>query len=323
MLRKIGSRKLTKSAILGQRKIRVDLDMDRLYTFIMNEITPQSLLDYKRIEQAIDFLTLNFQRQPSLDEIASAVHLSKYHFQRLFKRWAGVTPTQFMHFLTVSYAKERLAQAQSVFDVSLDSGLSGSGRLHDLFVTFEGMSPGEYKQRGAGLTISYGFHPTRFGNCLLAQTRRGICALRFVFDSNKEDSLAQLHSEWPLASFAADQERTRMVVDRLFSPANWDQQRPFHLHVRGTNFQVQVWQALLSIPRGAMVSYGDLAAFMGRPSAVRAAAGAVAHNPIGYLIPCHRVISKSGQIHNYRWGSTRKRAILGWEASRQQLFTRS
>jgi AraC family transcriptional regulator of adaptative response/methylated-DNA-[protein]-cysteine methyltransferase len=281
----------------------------------MNQYTIQKSLDYHRIEQAIHYLEQNFQSQPSLDEIAASVHLSKYHFQRLFKQWAGVTPTQFMHFLTIDYAKERLSQAQSVFDASLDAGLSSAGRLHDLFVTFEAVTPGEYKSRGVGVTIHYGFHPVVFGHCLLAQTARGICALRFVEPGGREGSLAQLQSEWPLADFVADRARTQDTVDRLFTAARWDRAQPFHLYVKGTNFQVKVWQALLSIPQGAMVSYGDLAAFIGRPTAVRAAAGAVGKNPIGYLIPCHRVISKAGQIHRYRWGSTRKRAILGWEAS--------
>lgn len=287
----------------------------------MNEITSRTSTDYQRIAHAINYLEQHFKEQPSLDEIAASVHLSKYHFQRLFKRWAGVTPTQFLHFLTVNYAKERLAQAQTVFDASLDAGLSGGGRLHDLFVTFEAVTPGEYKRRGAGLTLRYGFHPTTFGDCLLALTPRGICALRFVAPGKREHSLAQLRSEWPLANFVADQDETRMTVERLFTWSKWERKHPFHLYVKGTNFQVQVWQALLSIPLGAMISYADLAKFLGRPSAVRAAAGAVAKNPVGYLIPCHRVISKSGQIHNYRWGSTRKKALLGWEASRPQLFT--
>jgi AraC family transcriptional regulator of adaptative response/methylated-DNA-[protein]-cysteine methyltransferase len=269
----------------------------------MNEYTAQTTLDYQRIEQAIHYLEQNFQSQPSLDEIAASVHLSKYHFQRLFKQWAGVTPTQFMHYLTLDYAKERLSQAQSVFDASLDAGLSSAGRLHDLFVTFEAVTPGEYKSRGAGLTIHYGFHPATFGDCLLAQTSRGICALRFVEPGRREDSLAELKNEWPLATFVADLTGTQATVERLFTPAKWDQAHPFRLYIKGTNFQVKVWQALLSIPQGAMVSYGDLAAFIGRPSAVRASAGAVAN----------------GHIHNYRWGSTRKRAILGWEASQLRL----
>lgn len=285
----------------------------------MNEYTAQAALDYQRIEQAISFLEQNFRSQPSLDEVAQSVHLSKYHFQRLFKQWAGVTPAQFMHYLTVAYAKERLSQAQTVLDTSLDAGLSSAGRLHDLFVTFEAVTPGEFKRRGAGVLIHYGFHPTLFGDCLLAQTSRGICALRFVEPGKREESLSKLKSEWPFANFVADLSRTQSTIDRLFTPAKWTQTQPFHLLIKGTNFQVKIWHALLSIPQGAMVSYADLAGFAGKPTAVRATAGAVASNPIAYLIPCHRVISKAGHIHNYRWGSARKRAILGWEASQLQL----
>ncbi len=297
----------------------MDTVSDSRYTVTMNDIITQTSLDYQRIAQAINYLEENFQNQPSLNEIAANVHLSKYHFQRLFKQWAGVTPTQFMHFLTVNYAKERLQQAHSVFDASLDAGLSGAGRLHDLFVTFEAVTPGEYKRHGAGVTINYGFHPSHFGDCLLAQTARGICALRFVIGGDKDGALSQLKNDWPLADFTQNEKATGAMAERLFMPASWNQKQPFHLHLRGTNFQIQVWQALLAIPEGAMVSYSDLAGFMGRSTAVRAAASAVAKNPVGYLIPCHRVISKSGQIHNYRWGATRKRAILGWEASQVQL----
>ena len=284
----------------------------------MNEFYAQTAIDYGRVEQAIGFVEENFRSQPSLDEIAASVHLSKYHFQRLFKQWAGVTPTQFMHFLTVEFAKERLAASESVFMTSLDAGLSSAGRLHDLFVTFEAVTPGEYKKRGEGVVISYGFHPTPFGDCLLAQTARGICALRFVAPGQGKQVLNELMGEWPQARFVEDWEGTAKVVERLFAVRGGECQQPFHLYLKGTNFQVQVWQALLAIPEGAMVSYGDVATGIGRPAAARAAASAIARNPIGYLIPCHRVISKGGQIHRYRWGSTRKRAILGWEASRVQ-----
>ena len=284
----------------------------------MNEFYAQTAIDYRRVEQAIGFVEENFRSQPSLDEIAASVHLSKYHFQRLFKQWAGVTPTQFMHFLTVEFAKERLAASESVFMTSLDAGLSSAGRLHDLFVSFEAVTPGEYKQQGEGVVISYGFHPTPFGDCLLAQTARGICALRFVAPGQGKQVLNELMGEWPRARFVEDWEGTATAVERIFAAGGGERQQPFHLYLKGTNFQVQVWQALLAIPEGAMVSYGDVAAGIGRPAAARATAGAIARNPIGYLIPCHRVISKGGQVHRYRWGSTRKRAILGWEASRVQ-----
>lgn len=282
-----------------------------------DQLIQQQVTDYQRVEQAIQYLEDNFRQQPSLDEIAAHVHLSKYHFQRLFKDWAGVSPTQYLHYLTVEYAKERLAQSQSIYEASMESGLSGGGRLHDLFITFEAVTPGEYKQQGKGLDIIYGFHETPFGGCLIATTGRGICALRFVSPDEQEAVLAELQDEWPLAKFEEDAAVTRPLSERIFSTPDNGHKRPIHLLLKGTNFQVQVWRALLDIPPGMMVSYQDVADHIGRPKAVRAAAGAVAKNPIGYLIPCHRVINKNGRIHRYRWGSARKKAILGWEAAGQ------
>jgi AraC family transcriptional regulator of adaptative response/methylated-DNA-[protein]-cysteine methyltransferase len=274
----------------------------------------QQANDYQRVEQAIRYLEANFRAQPSLDEIAKSVHLSKYHFQRLFKRWAGISPTQFLQFLTISYTKQKLVESESVFDTALEAGLSGSSRLHDLFVTFEAMTPGEYKKQGADLEISYGFHGSPFGPCLLATTKRGICGLSFVQDG-QATALAQLMANWPKARFAEKSSKTQPIVDQVFAPMLANQPYPFHLLLKGTNFQVNVWQALLAIPRGAMVSYQDVAAYIGQPNATRAVANAIAHNPIGYLIPCHRVIRKDGTIHGYQWGRERKQAILGWEAS--------
>jgi len=274
--------------------------------------------DYVRIEQAIRYLESNFQDQPSLDDIAASVHLSKYHFQRLFKRWAGVTPAQFTHYLTVEYAKERLRESRSIFDTTLDAGLSSPSRLHDLFVTFEAMTPGEYKMYGKDLEIFYGFHPTPFGECLLARTQRGICALRFVLPEGREDVISQLKREWPQAVFVEKPTETQFTIERVFAPMQTNEKRDLHLLLKGTNFQIQVWRALLAIPAGAMVSYQDVAGVVSTPTAARAAANAIANNPIGYIIPCHRVISKVGTTHRYRWGATRKKAILGWEAGRYQ-----
>jgi AraC family transcriptional regulator, regulatory protein of adaptative response / methylated-DNA-[protein]-cysteine methyltransferase len=270
---------------------------------------------YKQVESAIEFLERNFRRQPSLDEIAASVNLSKFHFQRLFKRWAGVTPSQFLGYLTIEYAKGRLRASQSVFNVSQDAGLSGSSRLHDLFVSFEAMTPGTYKQYGKDLDIFYAFLPTPFGECLLATTERGICALRFPGEQGQEGGVIELQKEWPLASFTEDQEKVWPIVRKLFSPNQVDDVRKFHLILRGTNFQIQVWQALLAIPPGVMVAYQDVASSMASPTAARAVAHAVARNPISFIIPCHRVIRKAGNIHKYRWGSARKKAMLGWEAS--------
>jgi AraC family transcriptional regulator of adaptative response/methylated-DNA-[protein]-cysteine methyltransferase len=280
---------------------------------IRNNLAVQSE-NYRRIEKAIQYLERNFKRQPSLEEIAESVNLSKYHFQRTFKSWAGVTPSQFMHYLTVEYAKGKLRESSSIFDATLDAGLSSPGRLHDLFVSFEAMTPGEYKLGGAGLQVYYGFHPTPFGLCILGATERGICALRFITEDNQESILGRLKDEWPQADFIENPSGTEPIINRLFSTLDPENQNRFHLLIKGTNFQVKVWQALLSVPFGSLVSYQDIANAISLPGASRAVGNAIATNPIAYFIPCHRVITKAGKAHNYRWGSARKKAILGWEA---------
>ena len=281
-----------------------------------NESLVQQAEDYRVVEQAIQFLEGRFQEQPGLEEIAASVHLSKYHFQRLFKRWAGITPTQFLRYLTVEYAKKRLRQAESVLDATLDAGLSSAGRLHDLFVTLEAVTPGEYRSLGAGLRIAYGFHDTPFGRCLAAATARGLCALNFVQDGVGREALAVLESRWPRALLVEEPETTAPLVEQIFSTAG-KAERPFHLLLKGTNFQVKVWQALLAIPPGAMVSYQNIAAYIGMSKASRAVGRAVAENPVSYLIPCHRVITSAGVAHRYRWGTARKKAMLGWEAGKR------
>jgi AraC family transcriptional regulator of adaptative response/methylated-DNA-[protein]-cysteine methyltransferase len=274
----------------------------------------QAATDYRRVEQAIGFLEANFREQPSLDEIAASVNLSKFHFQRLFKRWAGISPTQFLRFLTVEYAKDRLRESQTVLDATFDAGLSSPSRLHDLFVTFEAMTPGEYKQQGAGLEIVYGLHDTPFGQALLATTERGICALYFVPNGDRSAVVDALRERWPRARMIEDAAQTQPLIERMFSRAGNGGEQPFHLLLQGTNFQVKVWQALLAIPPGSVASYGDLAAYIGQPRAARAVGAAVGRNPIAYLIPCHRVITQSGEAHRYRWGTARKKAMLVWEA---------
>ena len=272
--------------------------------------------DYYRIERAISFIEENFKFQPSLDSVAGAVNLSKFHFDRLFKRWAGISPKQFMQFLTLEYAKNRLAQSQSVLDATYDSGLSGPGRLHDLFVTFDAVTPGEYKSMGAGLTIQYGFHPTPFGMSLIAITDKGICFFGFLDEkNNQEDMINSLRKNWPGAILKENVYRTDQLMKKIFGPENHQLEKPFNLAIKGTNFQINVWRALLRIPLGKFVCYEDIAKYIGHPESLRAVANAVAVNPISYLIPCHRVISKTGNFHQYRWGQIRKRAILGWEAA--------
>jgi len=272
--------------------------------------------DYRRVEKAIQFIEDNLTSQPTLEDIAKSVHLSKYHFDRLFKRWAGVSPIQFLQFLTLDYTKQKLAESKSVLDASLDAGLSGPGRLHDLFVTFEAMTPGDFKRQGADLNISYGFGDSPFGDCLLAFTERGICHLSFVEGNARSSALDGLFDMWSGALYIESTEAVNKTIQRIFNIGTTEDMRPFHLLLRGTNFQMNVWKALLNIPEGRVVSYQDIASSLGRPRSVRAVAQAVSVNPIAYLIPCHRVIRKSGKTHQYRWGNARKKALIGWEAAR-------
>lgn len=266
--------------------------------------------DYDRIERAIQYLEAHVTDQPRLEEIAAHVHLSPFHFERLFKRWAGVTPKQFLQQLTLAHAKERLRESASVFEAALEAGLSGPSRLHDLFVTIEAVTPGEFKQQGAGLVIRYGFHETRFGWCFIGLTGRGICHM--AFEPPGTEPIAELAARWPGAVLREAPAETGAMVDRIFGEATQNGV-PLRLLVHGTNFQVHVWQALLRVPAGRVISYEDLAAALGRPAATRAVASAVAKNPIGYLIPCHRVIRKSGHFGQYHWGSARKKAMVGFE----------
>jgi len=274
--------------------------------------------NYQRIEKAIQFIEENFKARPNLDQIAASVHLSRHHFDRLFKRWAGVSPIQFLQYLTLDYTKQKLAESKNLLDTSLDAGLSGPGRLHDLFVTFEALSPGEYKKQGAGLDITYGISDSPFGECMLAMTGRGICHLGFVENNQRSAALDQLFQKLPNAVFTERFNRINPVVAEIFSADHPQNAGPFNLHLRGTNFQVNVWKALLRIPEGWVASYQDIAVYLGRPKAFRAVANAVALNPVGYLIPCHRVIAKSGKTHQYHWGSARKKALIGWEAALAQ-----
>lgn len=285
-----------------------------------NTIEHRQADDYYRIEKAIRFVEANYRDQPDLEAMAASVHLSKYHFQRLFRRWAGISPNQFMQFLTLGHAKKLLAESRSVLDATYESGLSGPGRLHDLFVTFEAFTPGEYKSRGAGLKIEYGVHPSPFGNCLLAVTPRGICYLGFVEKPSNRKIEQQLRAAWPNAEIKPNATLTAPLVEQIFGLKPPDEARPFNLLVRGTNFQINVWKALVTIPRGRVLSYRDVAACLGKPSAHRAVASAVALNPVSFLIPCHRVITATGDFGRYHWGETRKKAILGWEAARVEAI---
>lgn len=281
------------------------------------ETFEKSAVDYQRIEKAISFLEKNFSRHPDLHEIARSVHLSEYHFQRLFSRWVGLSPKRFMQFLTKEHAKELLRQSRNVLDVTFESGLSSPGRLHDLFVTCEAVTPGEFKNAGEELIIEYGWHPTPFGTCLLGLTSRGICALEFVQDGQPERTLGRVKKRWQNAKFTENNARTSEFVRKIFEPKTWDRSLPFHLHLRGTNFQIKVWEALLRVPYAHLVSYDDIATELRQPRAVRAVANAVGSNPVAFLIPCHRVIRKLGEFGGYAGGTARKKAIIGWEAARR------
>jgi AraC family transcriptional regulator, regulatory protein of adaptative response / methylated-DNA-[protein]-cysteine methyltransferase len=275
--------------------------------------------DYVRIEKAIRYLQREFRSQPDLAEVAAAVGVSEYHFQRLFRRWAGISPKRFVQYLTATHARALLRDSHSVLDAALRSGLSGPGRLHDLMVNVEAMTPGEVGRGGEGLRIAFGFHAGPFGECLIAATERGVCGMQFVGEADRAGALAELGDRWPHARLEEDASLTAAIHRRVFPAAAGEAERtPVTLLVRGTNFQIRVWEALLRIPVGAAVSYGQLAAAVGAPGAARAVGSAVARNPIAYLIPCHRVIRGSGEVGEYRWGSARKAAMLGWEASRAE-----
>lgn len=273
----------------------------------------QAALDYQRIERAIAFLAGHYREQPDLAAAARAAHLSEFHFQKVFTRWAGISPKRFVQFLTVEHAKRRLAESQPVLAAAFDAGLSGPGRLHDLFVSAEAVTPGEFKSRGAGIHIDYGVHPTRFGRCLLGVTKRGVCWLSFVAKGGEAAAVAELRAHWSGAQFAEHPAATAPIAAQVFRDLG---ERPASLSllVMGTNFQLKVWQALLRIPPGAVTTYETLGRRLGAGSAARAIGSAVADNPIGLLIPCHRVIRKSGLVTGYRWGTARKQALLGWEA---------
>ena len=284
----------------------------------MNKIDfNQSTEDYRRIEQAIRYIEANATRQPELGEIAASLNLSEYHFQRLFSRWAGISPKRFLQFLTRENAKELLTRSSNLLETTYEAGLSSPGRLHDLFIQTEAVTPGEYKSHGQGIQISYGFHPTPFGECLLALTGRGICFLAFV-DKSREAALNELKLTWANASLREDPSHTTPVIEKIFAPhpekkAVRQQPENIPLHLRGTNFQIKVWEALLNLPEGKVISYESLAEQMGSTRGARAVGNAVAHNPVAYLIPCHRVLKKSGEFGSYRYGRERKKAILGWE----------
>jgi len=279
--------------------------------------------DYSRVEKAIAFLCDHQARQPELHELAAHLSLSEYQTQRLFSRWVGISPKRFLQFLTVEHAKGRMQRTDDLLDLSLDSGLSGPGRLHDLFVNMEAMSPGEFKRAAAGMTIRYGTGETPFGVALVATTVRGICHLSFPGEGDLDRWLAQSRHEWPLANLVHAPADAAETLDAVFNRAPAATARGLSLWVSGSNFQVQVWRALLQVPFGGLLSYGQLARLLGKPGAARSVGSALARNPVAYLIPCHRVLRATGDFGVYHWGSGRKMAICGWEAAASRSEDRS
>ncbi|MFC1564362.1 bifunctional transcriptional activator/DNA repair enzyme AdaA [candidate division KSB1 bacterium] len=269
--------------------------------------------DYHRIGKAITYIENNFREQPSLNEIAEHVNLSEYHFQRLFKRWAGISPKKFLQYLTIEYSKKLLEESKSLLDISFETGLSSTARLHDLFITYEGMTPGTYKEKGSGITITWGIHPTFFGDCFIASTELGVCGLFFIEGDNLEYEMNRLRKTWENAVFINDPAVTAPLIDRIFNGLLRKEENEIRLILKGTQFQLKVWEALIRIPFGSLVTYSLIAEMIGSPGAVRAVGSANANNPIGILIPCHRVIRNSGVIGGYRWSPVRKRAIIAWE----------
>ncbi|WP_069131140.1 methylated-DNA--[protein]-cysteine S-methyltransferase [Rhodohalobacter halophilus] len=271
--------------------------------------------DYDRIEKAIRFLRENFKSQPRLDEVAAHVGLSSYHFQKMFTKWAGVSPKKFLQFISLEYAKQLLKKDRTLFDVSDQAGLSGTGRLHDLFVNIEAMTPGEYKNGGNGLTIHYSLGETPYGNVLIASTVKGVCHVSFIND--RERSEAILSEQFPKAKLVQSGNEMHKNVLGLFHE-NSQEKHSIQLYLRGTPFQLKVWKALLEIPAGEAKTYGNLAENIGKPKAYRAVGSAVGKNPIAFIIPCHRVIASTGVIGNYRWGSDRKIAMFGREVAQNK-----
>lgn len=275
----------------------------------------QNELDYQRIAQAINYLKLNYKNQPSLDEIAEAVNLSPSHFQRMFKDWAGVTPKQFLQYLSIEHAKELLVQQrQTLAETAFHTGLSGTGRLHDLFIGIEGMTPGEYKNGGEQLNINYSFAQSPFGTVLIASTSKGICHMAFA-DEGNDVAFTDLKSKFPNARYRQFTDDIQQNALFIFTQ-DWSKLQHVKLHLKGTPFQLKVWEALLKVPAGGLTTYSRLAGLVESPQAHRAVGTAVGQNPVAYLIPCHRVIRSTGETGDYHWGSSRKSAILGWEAAK-------
>lgn len=275
----------------------------------------QNEVNYQRIAEAIDYIRINFKEQPDLEKVAKKIHISPFHFQRLFTEWAGVSPKKFLQFISVGHAKSILKEKQAtLFDAAFETGLSGTGRLHDLFTKIEGMTPGEFKNGGENLSINYSFAESPFGNILVASTLKGICYMAFADEQQK--AFSELKKIFPNAKYQQVVDLMQQNSLYIFTK-DWNKLDKIKLHVRGTNFQIKVWETLLKIPAGQLSSYGKIASAIENPTASRAVGTAIADNPVAFIIPCHRVIQSSGNFGQYRWGSTRKTAMIGWEAAKE------
>ncbi len=272
--------------------------------------------DYAKVCDVIAHVSENWRDQPSLDTLAERVKLTPEQLQRLFTRWAGLTPKAFLQALTLDHARRMLESSASILETSLEVGMSGPSRLHDLFVVHEGMSPGDYKSKGSGLQVAYGFHPSPFGVALVMVTSYGLCGLSFSDFGKEQEALADMTRRWPNAQYTENSSATAPYAAHVFADKNFRPNQPLRITFIGTDFEIRVWETLLKIPMGQATTYGDIAGSVGSPKAARAVGAAVGKNPISFVVPCHRVIGKSGALTGYHWGLTRKKAILGWEAGR-------
>jgi AraC family transcriptional regulator of adaptative response/methylated-DNA-[protein]-cysteine methyltransferase len=283
----------------------------------MKIMDSQETINYQRIAEAINYIKLNFKEQPNLDEVAEKVNLSPFHFQRLFTDWAGISPKKFLQYLSLDYAKGILKDKQAtLFDTAFETGLSGTGRLHDLFMTIEGMTPAEYKNGGKSLSINYSFAESPFGDIIVASTPKGICYMAFA--GERTEAFGSLQAQFPNAQFTQIVDQAQQNALFIFKK-DWSELSNIKLHLKGTSFQLKVWEALLNIPLGGLSTYSSVAAAIQHPKASRAVGSAVGDNPVAFLIPCHRVIKSTGETGQYHWGATRKSAIIGWEAAKVSL----
>jgi AraC family transcriptional regulator, regulatory protein of adaptative response / methylated-DNA-[protein]-cysteine methyltransferase len=270
--------------------------------------------DYDVVRRAIGHIRGHWREQPEIEAIAEAAGVTPTELHHLFRRWAGLTPKAFLQALTLDGARQLLRDSASVLDATYEVGLSGPGRLHDLFVTHEAMSPGEWKTGGEGLTVRFGFHPSPFGSALVMATERGLAGLAFADPGEERATLADMKARWPRAAYVEDSARTAVVAKRIFDQSQWQESQPLRVVLIGTDWEVRVWEALMQIPMGRLVTYSDIAGKVRSPAAARAVGAAVGKNPVSFVVPCHRVVGKSGELTGYHWGITRKRAMLGWEA---------